>query len=71
MNEYAQAMRQARKSCGMTLKDLSKASGVHINSISGYELGETSPSLKALVALSDALHMSIDDYVGHQRKRLF
>ena len=55
----------------MTLKDLSKASGIHINSISGYELGETSPSLKALVALSDALHMSIDNYVGHTRKRLF
>ena len=71
MNEYAQAMRQARLDHGMTLKDLSDASGVHINSISGYETGKNTPTLKALISLSDALHMSIDAYVGHQRKGLF
>ena len=71
MTEHAKAMRQARKNCGMTIKDLSAASGIHSNCIGGYELGKNDPSLSAVIALADALHMSVDAYVGHERKGLF
>ena len=64
MSDYAAAMRRARKSAGMTIRELSEKSGVVEVSIYTYENGTRAPGLHNLVALADSLHLSLDAYIG-------
>ncbi|PLU99928.1 helix-turn-helix domain-containing protein [Pseudomonas plecoglossicida] len=50
-----------RADAGMTQKDLAKASGISVPQIGRYETGTSSPRLSALVKLSEALGVTIDD----------
>ena len=54
----------------MSISDLAKASGMTRQAVTNYETGKQMPSLTALVSLSDALHMSVDDFIGHKRKSI-
>ena len=64
--EIGAAMRKHRESVGMTIWSLGQMSGVHPNTISNYELGKYGPSLINIVALADALDISIDKYIGRK-----
>jgi transcriptional regulator with XRE-family HTH domain len=70
LNKYAQSMKQAREDRGLSQTALAKAAGISRLSLANYETGKQAPSLNALVSLSDALHMSVDDFIGHKRKSI-
>jgi transcriptional regulator with XRE-family HTH domain len=63
-----EAMRKAREAKGLTCCKLAKISGVDKCGLSKYEKGENAPGLFNLIALADALGISIDEYVGHEVK---
>lgn len=48
-------IKRRREKAGMTQKDLADASGLTQSSVSYYESGERTPSLKTLAALAKAL----------------
>lgn len=64
MSDYAEAMRRARKEAGLTMRELSEKSGVTEVTICSYENGTRTPRLPKLVALADALSLSMDAYIG-------
>lgn len=66
MMETGEHMRRARLKLGWNQRTLSQKSGVPIRSIENYEIGSNAPGLVNLLALSDALGISIDEYVGHR-----
>lgn len=66
-----EAMRNARESRGLSRKQLSDLSGVSPGQIRYYEVNHVAPTLYPLIELADALHISIDEYVGHRRKGMF
>ena len=53
-------VRQVRKARGMTLKALSKATGVSVSHLSAVERGAANPSLDIVYKLADALEISSD-----------
>ena len=64
----AESMLKARKMVGLSQYELESVSGVNASCISKYESGKSSPSINAVVALADALGISVDEYIGHQVK---
>lgn len=52
-----------RKDKGMTQEDLAKASGISLNSIARYEIGDTSMGLDAAYDLTAALGCTLDQLV--------
>lgn len=64
MSECGAAMRRARKDAGLTMRELSGKSGVSEVTICSYENGTRAPSLPKLLALADALSLSLDAYIG-------
>jgi transcriptional regulator with XRE-family HTH domain len=60
-------MRKAREDAGLTLRELSAISGIHINTISRYELGIYQGCIDNIEILADSLGLTIDEYVGHER----
>ena len=65
-----EAMRKAREAAGYTQKGLSCAAGLWKNAVCTYESGMSAPGLYAIIALADTLGISIDEYVGHQIKKV-
>ena len=61
-----EAMKYARNRAGITMKQLSDASGVPEPCISRYERDLTVPLLSTVELMADALCMSIDNQVGHE-----
>ena len=61
-------MRKARRKAGLTLRELAQRSGLGYNSISQIELGKREPNIVTAELLADALGLTIDEYVGHERK---
>lgn len=68
MITIGEAMRQARKSSGMTQVELSEISGVHRSSISEYECGIRFPNVLVLWSIADALNIEIDVLVGRRER---
>ena len=52
--------RQVRKARGLTLKDVSRASGISLSHLSGIERGASTPSMATLQALARALDVTPD-----------
>lgn len=61
---FGHRLKVARVDRKMNQKQLSEKSGVDINSIARYELGETVPGLDKAYKIAIALDKSIDDLVG-------
>ena len=59
-----ESMIKAREKSGLSRKELSEASGLHIGLIYMYESGRSTPGLYNLIAMADALGVSIDEYIG-------
>lgn len=60
-----EAMRKARKKKRMTVDELAERSGYHAKQIWTWEKDTFLPRLTAVIDISDALGISIDELVGH------
>ena len=54
---------QLRKERDLTQQELADMVGMHVNQIKKYEAGTAQPTLKALISLVKALHVSLDNLV--------
>ena len=62
-----ETMRMWREKRGLTQPELAKLSGISQVTISALEIGRNSGgNLDTIELLSDALGLSIDEYVGHE-----
>lgn len=59
-------MTDARENCGLTRPQLARKAGLSSEIVGKYERDEHFPGLANLLSLSDALGISIDEYVGHR-----
>ena len=64
-----EAMRKARLSRGMRLRDLAFVAGAAYETIRRAETDIGNPSIEIVEACADALEMTIDEYVGHEVRR--
>ena len=62
------AMREKREELGWSLSQVSAKSGLHKNTIAGYEKDEHQPGLFNLVVLADTLGVGLDEYIGRKAK---
>ena len=62
----ADRLRLARAGRGMSQRELAKKSGIHSNTILYYEEGRNIPGAKNLIALADALAVSLDWLCGRE-----
>lgn len=62
-------MRRARMDAGLTLRQLDALSGITYSMISRYErdVYPSRISLANVEILADALGLTIDEYIGHER----
>lgn len=65
-----EAMRKARKSRGMRIKDLAEVTEIAYETIRRAEVGVGNPSIEIVELCADALFMTIDEYVGHEVRRM-
>ena len=64
MKTIGQTMREHRMNAGLTMKKLADLAGVHPQTLGSYERDEATPGAFSLIALSEALGISIDEYLG-------
>lgn len=62
--DVGRVLRHLRKARGRSLKDVAAATGLSVGFISQVERGLSSPSVKVLAGLADALDVSIGDLIG-------
>lgn len=60
---------QLRKQKGLTQQSLADLAQLHVNQIKKYEAGTAQPTLKALIKMAKALHVSIDNLVFGKDER--
>lgn len=65
-----QAMRKARKDAGLRLRDLAFMTEVACETIRRAETDKGNPSIEIVELCADALGISIDEYVGHHKRRI-
>ena len=63
------AMKNARKSAGLTRAKLAAAAGIHLQTLLAWENGKTSPTIPLAAQVCDVLGISIDEYIGHEPRR--
>lgn len=61
MNTLGQTLRRARLAAGLTLKDVSEASGYSQGALSMIENDQSRPEMERLIRLMDVLRMSKND----------
>ena len=65
---FANRLREARQRKGWTITKMAEKAGIAANSISGYERGQSEPTLFALVLLADTLGVTTDYLTGRNGK---
>lgn len=58
-------LRELRKKCGMTMKELGKEMGVAESTISQYETGKRQPDYETLLRLGEFFGVSVDYILGN------
>ncbi|MEM9316486.1 MAG: helix-turn-helix transcriptional regulator [Pseudomonadota bacterium] len=66
---FPQRLSTLRKQNGLTQQAIANLVGLHVNQIKKYEAGTAQPTLKALVKLAKALHVSLDTLVFEEGER--
>jgi transcriptional regulator with XRE-family HTH domain len=61
-------LRQIRKKCGLTMKELGERVGVAESTISQYETGKRQPDYETLLKIADYFGVSVDEILGKQRE---
>jgi transcriptional regulator with XRE-family HTH domain len=59
-------IKEARWERGMTQKELSEKTGIHINALSFYERDMVDPSFCCVVWIAEALEVSLDYLAGKE-----
>ena len=65
MTAFSERLIKLRKQKGLSQEQLGAAVGVTRQTVSKWELGDTTPELGKLVQLSDYFQLSVDELVGH------
>lgn len=63
---FSQRLSQSRKARGMSQESLAQQVGVSRQAVSKWETGEALPDLPRLLAIADALELSLDDLCGRE-----
>lgn len=63
---FAETLARLRAEKGLTQRQLGSSTGVAWSMISKYESGQSTPRLKILMRLAEALGVSIDELQGHE-----
>ena len=66
MKTIGEHIKEHRRAAGLTLRGLAAISGLSFAQISTYERNERFPNCMSLIALADALGVSIDELIGHE-----
>ena len=69
MTAFSERLIKLRKQKGLSQEQLGAAVGVTRQTVSKWELGDTTPELGKLVQLSDYFQISVDELVGDVYKR--
>jgi transcriptional regulator with XRE-family HTH domain len=65
----AKNLKRLRKEKGMTQLDLVKKADITMSTLTNIETGVSdNPTMKTLVAIADALDVSVDELIGHKVK---
>lgn len=56
----AERLKTIRKERGLKQQDVSKMTGIHVITLSGYEIGKNEPNEEALIRLANAYDVSLD-----------
>lgn len=67
--QYYEAIRKARIEAGLTIKQLGEMIGIKESAMSRYERGQSKPSILVVIAIADALDVSLDYLVGRSNKK--
>ena len=67
--DFSTQIIQLRKERNMTQQALADAARLHVNQIKKYESGTAQPTLKALINVAKALHVSLDNLVFGSEER--
>ena len=62
-NRIAELIKKYRKERNMTQQELSDATGINLSVIKNYEQGKRNPKIEQLKTLSDALNVSVNDFI--------
>ncbi len=63
-------LKELRERIGLTQRDLGKIVGISDTTVSSYETGDSSPSIKVLIKLADYFNVSVDFLIGHDNEML-
>ena len=61
-----ESMKWSRIKCGYKVKELVEATGITQTSINNMEANRQVPNILFVVALADAMGISVDEYIGHK-----
>ena len=71
MGTFTENFREIREQRGYSLYRLHDVTGISRATLSKYLSGLVSPRLNMLIAIADALHVSLDDLTGYVAKPSF
>lgn len=71
MGTFTENFREIRGRRGYSLNRLHDVTGISRATLSNYQAGRVSPPLNRLIAIADALHVSLDDLTGYVAKPSF
>ena len=56
----ADRLKAVRKEKGLKQQDVAELTGIHVITLSGYEIGKNEPNIEAMIRLADAYGVSLD-----------
>lgn len=71
MGTFTENFREIRERRGYSLNRLQDVTGISRATLSNYQTGRVSPPLNRLIAIADALHVSLDELTGYTTKLSF
>lgn len=71
MGTFTENFREIRERRGYSINRLSDATGINRSTLKNYQTGRVSPPLNRLIAIADALHVSLDELTGYTAKPSF
>lgn len=71
MGTFTENFREIRERRGYSLNRLQHVTGISRATLSKYQAGLVSPRLNMLIAIADALHVSLDELTGYTAKPSF
>ena len=64
----ADRLKALRKERGLKQQEVAEMTGIHVITLSGYEIGKNEPNIEALIRLADAYQVTLDDLMCRNTK---